>query len=272
MPENVVIARSELGLIIHGTYPSPSVLSIVSNELQGSNIGLAILDPPYGNILSETWDKVGAIKPFVRRMLHWVSVTGKLMEKDSALLLWGGIGIENFRPLYLFLAHVEQKTDFSIANHITWSKKRAYGVSHNYLFTREELIYMTKGNPKTPRVFNIPLLKEIRGYPGYNSKYPAKSPYKRRTNVWTDATELFKDKLHPAQKPNTVYEVIIQTHSNVEDIILDPFAGSGVTGEVATQLGRRFILVENDLNSFKIICNRLKARMYTSYGKELKND
>jgi hypothetical protein len=57
-----------------------------------------------------------------------------------------------------------------------------------------------KGNAKKPRVFNVPLLDKKRGYTGYNKKYPAKSEFFMRSNVWTDVTEIVQEKLHPTQK------------------------------------------------------------------------
>jgi len=171
--------------------------------------------------------------------------------------MWGGIGKPGMRPLYKFLARVEEETPWTISNHITWKKKRAYGIQWNYLFTREELIYMILGDEKKPLQFNIPLLDEKRGYAGYNAKYPAKSEYLRRTNVWTDITEIFRNKISNAQKPLRLYEIPIETHTNKGDIVLDTFAGSGTAAEAARKLGRRFILVERDRIEFDKICNRL---------------
>ena len=47
-----------------------------------------------------------------------------------------------------------------MSNIITWSKKRAYGVQHNYLQTREDLLYLVKGDIKKPTTFNVPYLDE----------------------------------------------------------------------------------------------------------------
>lgn len=39
-----------------------------------------------------------------------------------------------------------------------------------------------------------------------------------------------KEKLHPTQKPVDLMKVIVENSSNVGDIVLDPFMGSGSTG------------------------------------------
>ena len=77
-------------------------------------------------------------------------------------------------------------------------------------------------------------------------KYPAKSEFLRRTNVWTDITEILRGKVHIAQKPDRLHEIMIETHTVPGEWVLDTFAGSGTTGRAARKLGRKFILIEND--------------------------
>jgi len=108
------------------------------------------------------------------------------------MYVWGGYGKPGFRPFFEYAHRVESETDMKIANLITWQKRRAYGVQHNYLSTREEFLYMVKGDIKRPAVFNVPYLDTKRGYTGYNAKYPAKSEFYRRNNVWTDITEILR--------------------------------------------------------------------------------
>lgn len=70
-------------------------------------------------------------------------------------------------------------------------------------------------------------------------KYPAKSEFKRVSNVWDDIPELMRPK-RTAQKPTQLMDRLISTHSNEGDLIVDPFVGFGTTGISALQLGRRF--------------------------------
>ncbi|NCX93412.1 MAG: site-specific DNA-methyltransferase [Gammaproteobacteria bacterium] len=146
-----------------------------------------------------------------------------------------------------------------LSNFITWSKKRAYGVQHNYLSTREELLYLIKGDIKKPAVFNVPYLETKRGYDGYNTKYPAKSEFYRRTNVWMDITEIFSGKVHTAQKPVKLYEIPIETNSNSGDWIVDPFAGSMTCAFAARNLGRKWICVERDEETFHKAVETLRS-------------
>ncbi len=60
------------------------------------------------------------------------------------------------------------------------------------------------------------------------------------------------------EKPYKLIERIIKAHSNVGDIVLDCFAGSGTTGIMASKLSRQFIMVEQLENTQKIIEKRFK--------------
>jgi DNA modification methylase len=196
---------------------------------------LIICDPPYGEITNEAWD----IAAYNKWMLRCVEQSAE----DATIAMWGGVGKYKHRPLLEFAASVERDfPGWEIMNWITWAKKRAYGVQDNYLFTREECLILTRGKP----TFNIPLLPTIRPYAGYNAKYPAKSEFYRRTNVWSDVTEILRGKVHPTQKPDALYEILIATHSNEGDTIYDPGAGSCTTMRAARKLKRRFVCVESN--------------------------
>ena len=171
--------------------------------------------------------------------------------------MWGGVGTYRNRPFLRYMSEVESLTPFHISTPITWKKKRAYGIQWGYLFTREEIAFMILGDPKKPRKFEVPLLETERGYAGYNAKYPAKSKFYRRTNVWDDVTEIFRGKTHPTEKPTALAKIAILAHTNPGEFVFDPFAGSGSTGVAAKELGRRFVLVERDADTFNKMVTRL---------------
>ena len=62
---------------------------------------------------------------------------------------------------------------------------------------------------------------------------------------------------YPTQKPVGILRRIIQASSKPGDVVLDFFAGSGTTGFVANELGRRFILVDQNPESIEVIKERL---------------
>lgn len=244
------------GLLIRGDCLDPRVQDLI-RQTAGA-LPLIVADPPYGNIVSAHWDRVtSSASDFCEWMLRWTSTFAELSAPGAALYVWGGIGRPGFRPFYRYLVEVEARTPYQLSSHITWAKKRAYGIQWGYLFTREELAYLVLGDIKKPRRFNVPLLETKRGYAGYDPDHPAKSEFYRRTNVWTDITEILRGKKHPTQKPDRTSEIPIEVHTQADEYVLDPFAGSGTTGRAARRLGRRFILVERDPVSFDLCLKSL---------------
>jgi DNA modification methylase len=259
-------------------------------RLAGGKVPLVIADPPYGNILRAGWDRTAlGADEFARWMLRWTFQWSRALLDGAAFYVWGGIGLPGFRPFLRYLLMVEEHFDdpgwaynqhrpefaigLKLANLITWKKRRAYGVQHNYLFTREELAYFTKGDDiKRPRCFNVPLLEEKRGYAGYNPKYPAKSEHYRRSNVWADVTEVMRGKLHPAQKAQRVMEITIEVHTQPGEWVIDPFAGSGTTALAARKLGRRFVVVEKDEATFDGMLARLRGGDVNRAGGDVVSD
>lgn len=244
------------GIFINGEFPSPEVNEIIGKY---APYNLILTDPPYGRIVNQVWDKANDDVSFAKWMLDWTQVLTEFSLPGGALYVWGGIGRPNFRPFYRYLVGMEEETNWRLANHITWSKKRAYGVQHNYIFTREECAYFVLGDIKKPRIFNLPLLETKRGYAGYNKKYPAKSEFYRRTNVWTDITEILKGKIHECQKPEKLFEIPIETHTRPGDYILDPFAGSGTLAIAARKLGRKFVMIEKYESEFNKAVERINS-------------
>lgn len=68
-----------------------------------------------------------------------------------------------------------------------------------------------------------------------------------------------KDREHPTQKPVSLMKWVIEQRTAVDDIIFDPFMGSGTTGVACMQLGRKFIGCELDPDYFAIAEKRIKA-------------
>lgn len=63
---------------------------------------------------------------------------------------------------------------------------------------------------------------------------------------------------HPAAKPVPLMVYLIEKTTSYQQIILDPFLGSGNTGVAAIQLGRKFVGIEREPKYFKIACDRIE--------------
>ena len=64
---------------------------------------------------------------------------------------------------------------------------------------------------------------------------------------------------YPTQKPVGIIRRIIQASSNPGDTVLDFFAGSGTIGAVCLELGRRFILVDNNPQAIEVMKKRFEG-------------
>jgi site-specific DNA-methyltransferase (adenine-specific) len=82
------------------------------------------------------------------------------------------------------------------------------------------------------------------------------------TDVWwhTIVSPTGKEKTgYPTQKPLGILRRVIQASSKEGDLVLDFFAGSGTTGAAAAELGRSFVLVDQNPESIAVIQERFKS-------------
>ena len=69
---------------------------------------------------------------------------------------------------------------------------------------------------------------------------------------------------HPALKPLEPILNLLETGSNQNDVVLDPFMGSGTTGVACIRKNRKFIGIELQPKYFKMACKRI--------GEEVEKD
>lgn len=211
------------------------------------SIDLLLADPPYYGITDDAWDNQWASE---REFADWLSklfvAAMPKLSPTGSLVFFGGLGKHGSHPLFRVVTSLEEG-GYTFRNWVTWRKRRAYGKSHDYLYVREEILWFSKSPERTCVTFNKPYTEELRGYAGFNPKYPAHSEFKRVGNVWTDidpviddVPELMRPK-RSCQKPVRLMDRLVSTHSNEGDLVVDPFAGWGSTGVSAVSLGRRFL-------------------------------
>ena len=219
-------------------------------QLPEKCVDLLIADPPYNltkHYHGNTFSKKDAseYEIYTRK---WVETVYPLLKDNASMyvccdwessLIIGGI-LSEF---------------FTIRNRITWQREKGRGCSDNWKNGMEDIWYVTKGKDYT---FHVDAVKQRRkvlasyrvdGAPKdwvetEKGKYRDTCP----SNFWDDITIPFwsmpENTDHPTQKPEKLYAKIILASSNPEDIILDPFAGSGTAGVTAKKLGRHFINIE----------------------------
>jgi adenine-specific DNA-methyltransferase len=104
---------------------------------------------------------------------------------------------------------------FYPVGHLVWVK-RYHSKERFVRYSHESAYLLAKGNPARPQIALRDVLE------------------------WTYSG----DALHPTQKPVMAMTPVIQAFSAPNDIILDPFVGSGTTAVAAKQLGRRYIGID----------------------------
>jgi DNA modification methylase len=162
--------------------------------------------------------------------------------------------------------HCLRDTGWTLQNLIIWKKKTS-AVPGTYRFGKhyQVIAFATKG--KKPRVFHRlrispPLLPNYK-HERENGMYV--------TDVWDDIRELTSgyfagdealrrddgERFHKQQAPITLLLRILLSSTKVGDTVLDPFAGTGTTLVVASQLNRKSIGIEIDPGNVACIEKRL---------------
>jgi len=161
-----------------------------------------------------------------------------------------------------------RETNWKFQNLVIWKKKTS-AVPCEFRFSKQHqiIVFATKGHK--PRVFNK-LRVDLPLAPGY--KYGrANGIY--LTDVWDDIRELTSgyfagdeairnnngERFHTQQSPIALLLRVILSSTMPNDIVFDPFAGTGTTLVVAHQLKRNSIGVEIDPKNIEIIRMRLES-------------
>jgi site-specific DNA-methyltransferase (adenine-specific) len=80
-----------------------------------------------------------------------------------------------------------------------------------------------------------------------------------KRGVYTHCVNTGRQGEHPTEKPVPLMMEILGDFTRPGDIVCDPFMGSGTTGVAATQLGRKFVGIEQNPKWFDLACRRIEA-------------
>lgn len=144
-------------------------------------------------------------------------------------------------------------------NEIIWSYD--YGARQkNKWPTKHDTILYYRKNPND-YIFNYDKIDRIPYMaPGLVGKEKA-ALGKTLTDVWWNTIVPTQGKErtgYPTQKPLKIVERIVRVHSNVDDMVLDCFAGSGTTAQACLNLSRRFVMMDNNAESISTMKSRFK--------------
>jgi site-specific DNA-methyltransferase (adenine-specific) len=200
-------------------------------EIPDGSVDMILTDPPYGidyqsNFRKEKFNKIANDK----------KIDMGFIDDAYRKLKDGG-------AIYLFTrwdVYPEWKVDieragFKLKNLLVWHKAGGGlgDLKGAYIYNHEFCIYATKGR----RLLNGKRSSDVLQFSKGNT-----SEYK-----------------HPTQKPLDLIAFLLEKSSLCNDVILDPFMGSGTTGVAAKNLNRSFIGIELDLDYFNIALERIES-------------
>ena len=226
----------------------------IIDHLPERQFDLLFADPPYNltkNFGANSF-KQTSLEEYEMWLDSWLSKLIKSLKETASVYICG-----DWRSSSA-IQRVGMKY-FVLRNRITWEREKGRGAKANWKNTSEDVWFFTVGNDFT---FNLDAVKSKRRVLApYTAGGKPKDWEKTKTgnfrlthpsNLWNDLTVPFwsmpENTTHPTQKPEKLLAKIILASTNENDLILDPFAGSGTTAVAAKKLNRNFTGIEMDEN------------------------
>ena len=146
-------------------------------------------------------------------------------------------------------------------NEIIWAYDYG-GKAKNRWPAKHDTILVYVKNPKNYYFNSAAVDREPYMAPGLVTKEKAERG-KLPTDVWwhTIVSPTGKEKTgYPTQKPLGVLRRVIQASSTEGDLVIDFFGGSGTTGAAALELGRRFVLIDQNPEAIGVMTERFAGQ------------
>ncbi len=229
-------------------------------EMPDASIHLCVTSPPYGQLRAYRGNLAWDFESVAKELFRVLCVGGVLCWNVGDEVIQGSEGLESCEQKIFF----RRECGFVIHDTMIWHKLNFSSPSFNRYHQCFEYVFIfSKGKP---RCFN-PIKDKPNSTAGRLGNLGVNTFMKRdgeretrskhitqelgmRHNVWKGKTrgqEAMCEKLpHPAMMPRWLARDLILSWSNPGDTVLDPFAGSGTTGEEATKLARNAILIEKE--------------------------
>ena len=216
-------------------------------------VDLMVVDPPYNltkNFASTTFKETD-VKTYKKWLDKWLKKTVRLLKDNASVYIcsdWKtSIAIPEIAGKY-----------FVLQNRISWEREKGRGAQNNWKNCLEDIWFFTRSDKYLFNIDAVKMQKEViapyrdkNGRPkdwvdNGEKKYRLTHP----SNIWTDISIPFwsmpENTPHPTQKPEKLIAKLILASSNPDDVVFDPFLGSGTTSVTAKKLGRRYIGIERE--------------------------
>lgn len=211
----------------------------IMKDIPNESIDLIVTDPPYRTISgghntpkwisgygsSVLYKNDGKI--FKHNNINhydWLKESYRVLKKGSHIYI-----MTNLLNLFM-LKEIAEKIGFKLHNLLVWEKNTC-NANRWYMKNCEYILFMRKEKAKS---INNASSKTVHKY-----------------------NNIVGNKLHPTEKPVELMELYVKNSSNENDIVLDPFMGSGSTGVACINTNRNFIGIELDKKYYKIACERI---------------
>lgn len=236
----------------------------ILEKLGTQRFDLIFADPPY-NLTKEFGTEAFKQKTsdaYEEWLDSWLSLCVPLLKPAASIYICGdwrsSAAIQRVGSRY-----------FKLQNRITWEREKGRGAKRNWKNSAEDIWFFTVSDEFT---FNLDAVKTRRKVLAPYTKDGEPKDWKKSvngnfrdthpSNIWTDISVPFwsmpENSDHPTQKPEKLLAKIILASTNNDDLILDPFAGSGTTAVTAIKLGRDFVAIELDENYCLVAQKRLE--------------
>jgi modification methylase len=234
-------------------------------KLPAASVDLVFADPPYNlqlasdlkrpddshvDAVNDDWDKFASFQAYDDFTRAWLLACRRVLKPAGTIWVIG-----SYHNIFRVGA-LMQDLGFWILNDVIWRKTNPMPNFRGRRFTNahETLIWASREADAKGYTFNYEVLK------AGNEDVQVRSDW---TIPLCTGEERLKGgdgkKLHPTQKPEALLARVILSSSRPDDLVLDPFSGTGTTGAIAKHLGRRFVGIERDRKYARAAEQRIAA-------------
>lgn len=227
-------------------------------KIPSNSVQLIVCDPPYNINLAE-WDN---FDHYIKWASNWLIESERVLLNTGNMVIFGGFQYQSEAgsgDLLEIMMYMRHHSKMCLVNVIIWYYKNGMSAHRFFANRHEEIAWFAKTKkyifdldavriPFDQKTKNL-YLKDKRLNPETVNK--GKNP----TNVW-EIGRLNGNSLervgHPTQKPTEVIRRIVRGMSYPGSVVVDFFAGSGVTTRVCIEEGRHSISsdLSTDLNCY----------------------
>jgi site-specific DNA-methyltransferase (adenine-specific) len=222
------------------------------NQLPDGSVQLIVCDPPY-NIQLANWD---VHQNYLAWAAGWLAEAERVLSPTGNIVICGGLQYQaeaGSGDLLTILSHMRSASSMRLVNLIVWNYPNGMSAHRFFASRHEEIAWFgkTKSYFFDLDAVREPFDEETKKAYLRDKRLRPESVEKGKNpgNVWRMGRLNGNDKErvgHPTQKPAQVIRRIVRGLSYPGSVVLDFFAGSGVTTRVAVEEGRHSISSDSD--------------------------